>query len=142
MLDSLFAWYLISDISLLYSAESTYLRKLGWPGVCEFGAGVPLVLPWPSAASGGVSSLMTLLETDISSDCSRIDSSPTDGYYALMEGKLGVFKFDREEVTSVACAVGGNRSPEQDLSLGISRFAQALRGSPLGLEELNFELTG
>lgn len=109
-LDSLFACRCISNGSPVEFAVSPYLRKLGWPGVCELGAGVPLVLPAPSAACGDVSSLMAPFETDMSCNCSWIDSSPTDGSQALVEGMLVLSKCDHEEIKSVACAVGRNRS--------------------------------
>lgn len=126
-LDSLSAWGIISDNSLLYSAVSTYLRKLGWPGVCEFGAGVPLVLPAPSPTCGGVSSLITLVDTDISCRCLPIDSSPADGGWPHMQGECRVSEAPVRKLQAIVCRVGANRSPWHDLSLGISRFSQGLQ---------------
>jgi hypothetical protein len=37
----------MSGSSSISNVRIVYLRKLGWPGVCEFGAGVPLGSPWP-----------------------------------------------------------------------------------------------
>lgn len=64
---------------------------------------MPLVLPTPSVACGEVSSL---LDPDIASHSSVIDSSPTDGGQALMEGKVRSIKVDLEELMSVAYMVG------------------------------------
>lgn len=61
------------------------------------------MLPTPSVACGEVSSL---LDPDIASHSSVIDSSPTDGGQALMEGKVRSIKVDLEELTSVAYMVG------------------------------------
>ena len=61
------------------------------------------MLPTPSVACGEVSSL---LDPDIASHCSVIDSSPTDGGQALMEGKVRSIKVDLEELMSVAYMVG------------------------------------
>ena len=61
------------------------------------------MLPTPSVACGEVSSL---LDPDIASHSSVIDSSPTDGGQALMEGKVRSIKVDLEELMSVAYMVG------------------------------------
>lgn len=61
------------------------------------------MLPTPSVACGEVSSLF---DPDIASHSSVIDSSPTDGGQALMEGKVRSIKVDLEELMSVAYMVG------------------------------------
>lgn len=61
------------------------------------------MLATPSVACGEVSSL---LDPDIASHSSVIDSSPTDGGQALMEGKVRSIKVDLEELMSVAYMVG------------------------------------
>ena len=61
------------------------------------------MLPTPSVACGEVSSL---LDPDIASHSSVIDSSPADGDQALMEGKVGSIKVDLGELMSVAYMVG------------------------------------
>ena len=61
------------------------------------------MLATPSVACGEVSSL---LDPDIASHSSVIDSSPTDGGQALMEGKVRRIKVDLEELMSVAYMVG------------------------------------
>jgi hypothetical protein len=64
------------------------------------------VLPTPSVACGEVSSLKALLDPDIASHSSLIDSSPTDGGQALMEGKVRSIKVDLGELMNVAYMVG------------------------------------
>ena len=65
-----------------------------------------MVLPTPSVACGEVSSLKTLLDTDIVSHCSLIDSSPTDKGHVLMEGKSVVLKLILRRLMNVAYMVG------------------------------------
>ena len=90
---------------------------------------MPLVLPMPSAARGGVSSLITLLDTDISSNSSLIDSSPTDGCTRSYGRRARSAKVECEDVTSVARIVGGNRRPEHDRIWGSPDLLRVLRGA-------------
>jgi hypothetical protein len=64
------------------------------------------VLPTPSVACGEVSSLKTLVDTDIASHCSLIDSSPADKGHAFMEGKSVVLRLIFGELMNVAYMVG------------------------------------
>ena len=54
---------------------ATYRRKLGWPGVWLFGAGLPFGFAGPSSACGGEFSLISLtLTTEMEfGSCSEVN---------------------------------------------------------------------
>jgi hypothetical protein len=88
------------------------------------------VLPTPSVACGEVSSLKTLLDTDIASHCSLIDSSPTDRSHALVEGKSVVLRLIFGELMNVR--LHGRMKPEAKFSTfwgGSPDLPRILRGA-------------
>ena len=98
------------------------------------------MLPTPSVACGEVSSLKTLLDTDIASHCSLIDSSPIDKGHVLMEGKVRSIKVDLGEAYERRLHGRMKPEPKSRPFGGDPQICPGFCGEPIGLPHSNFEL--